>query len=566
MSTPRKPTPNRSTRTNPGILCPRVTTLRGRIDELIRGTLQLAEKLPVTGDQLLSYASDDKFTAPHCFLIIGAKDEDRSLLLDLFAGQPISQAANDSSDSHSFVRHCHDKQSAKISSASEALAIPHACETLRHVNFIEAREISATDDNPLACFVREAELVFFAISCDDSSCATSWDHLATWPESELEKVVLLAIPSADKAKPKDAKGIDGLAEISRKKIGRVLPAFDIKGDIAALRDCVAERLLKPSQGRRVLNAEIARGEKYLRHIEDQIEDLNRKIRQQDRFMDEVERGFDTMRASFTARLSGQIQTVIGIFNQEAAIAEARLKKRLNPLSSILRLFTGGRVGIQMHSIFTERIQQAVMQIAASDGEAIAASCKEHHQVLKQKTNEEIGSIENLPDDVGDTLARAREHFLERIEHSAKRGVVNLNFRNPLEKMLRRRNHSLKSFAAVVLALMTIGACLGAIGIQWAAIVICSFAVLFIAGGLWVAWATRQTILNDFNHRLSSASHTFATHLQSEYETAIGTLLAEYAATLKPIRAHINREKEALTPLTRRWQELFLGFKALAQDL
>ena len=399
MSTPRQPTPDRSPRTDQGILCPRVTTLRGRIDELIRGTLQLAEKLPITGDQLLSNGSDDKFTAPHCLLIAGTKAEDTSRLLDLFAGQPISQAANDSQAPPSFVRHCHDKQSAKISSASELLIIPHAHEILRHVNFIEARNIrafTATDDNPLAYFARKAELVFFAISGDDSSHTASWDHLAAWPESELEKVVLLAIPCDDQAKPKDAKDIDALAEISRKKIGRVLPAFHIKGDIAELRDCVAERLLKPSHGRGVLDAEIARGEKYLRHIEDQIEDLNRKIRQQDRFMDDVERGFDSMRASFTTRLSGQIEKAIGIFNQEAAIAAARLKKRLNPLSSIVRLFTGGRVGIQMHSIFTERIQQAVMQIAANDGEAIAASCKEHHQILKQKTNEEIGSVEICP--------------------------------------------------------------------------------------------------------------------------------------------------------------------------
>ena len=283
-------------------------------------------------------------------------------------------------------------------------------------------------------------------------------------------------------------------------------------------------------------------------------------------MDDVERDFASMRASFAAKLPGHIEKVASVFNHEAAIAAAHLKKRLNPFSSIARLFTGGRVGIQMHLIFTERIQQAVMQIAATDGEAIAASCKEHHQLLKQKTIEEIGTIPNLPDDVGETLARAQEHFLERIEHSAKRGIVNLSFRNPLEKMLRRRNTSLKAFAAVVLTLTTVGASLGAIGIQWAAILLCLFAALFLVGGFWVAWATRQTILNDFSQRLSEASSAFAANLHSEYETAIGTLLAEYAASLKPIRAHINREKDALTPLTRRWQELFLGFKALAQDL
>jgi hypothetical protein len=569
MSHPRQPTPDRSTRVNHGILSPRVTALRGRLDELIRGTLQLAEKLPTTNGELFPHSRDYESVAPHCLLLAGANPSDTSRLLDLLAGHSISNAGKDPHASQPLVHHCYGKQAAKISPASDPQATHHAHDLLRHVNFIEARDISAfpaQNESRLADFARQAELVFFTISASDPSHAASWNHLAAWQESELEKVVLVAMPANENASHNEADCINMLAETSRQKLGRALPAFGIKDGIAALRDCLTASLLTPGAGRRTLEEALARGEKSLRRIEDQIEELNRKIRQQDRFMDDVERGFASMRASFAAKLPGHIEKVAGVFNHEAAIAAAHLKKRLNPFSSIARLFTGGRVGIQMHSVFTERIQQAVMQIAATDGEAIAASCKEHHQLLKQKTIEEIGAIPNLPDDVGETLARAQEHFLERIEHSAKRGIVNLSFRNPLEKMLRRRNISLKAFAAVVLTLTTVGACLGAIGIQWAAILLCLLAALFLAGGLWVAWATRQTILNDFSQRLSEASSAFAANLHSEYETAIGTLLAEYAASLKPIRTHINREKDALTPLTRRWQELFLGFKALAQDL
>ena len=569
MSHPRQPTPDRSTRVNHGILSPRVTALRGRLDDLIRGTLQLAEKLPTNNGELFPNSRDYESVAPHRLMLVGTRPGDTSRLLDLIAGHPISNAGKDSNASRPILHHCYGKKAAKISAAADPHVIHHAHDLLRHVNFIEARDISAfsaQSDSPLTGFAREADLVFFAISTSDPSHAKSWKHLAAWQESELEKVVLVAMPANDKADHHEPDFITLLAEASRKKLARALPAFGIKDGITALRDCLTASLLTPGPGRRTLDEALARGEKSLRRIEDQIEELNRRIRQQDRFMDDVERDFDAMRASFAARLPSHIERVAGVFKHETTVAAARLKKRLNPISSIARLFAGGRVGIQMHSVFTERIQQAVMQIAVADGEAIAASCKEHHQLLKQKTTEEIGSVPNLPDDVGQTLSRAQEHFLERIGHSAKRGIVNLSFRNPLEKMLRRRNNSLKAFAAVVLTLTTVGACLGAIGIQWAAILICLLAALFLAGGLWVAWITRQTILNDFSQRLSQASSVFATNLHSEYETAIGTLLAEYAVTLKPIRAHINREKEALTPLTRRWQELFLGFKALAQDL
>ena len=537
MSPPRQPTPDRSTPVNHGILSPRVVALRGRIDELIRGTLQLAEKLPTTNGELFPHSRDYESVAPHRLLIAGIRPGDTSRLLNALKAQPINNAAKDDPN-----------------------AMHQAKDYLRHVNFIEAH-----DNHPLADSTHEAEFIFFAIPAEDPSHEPSWNHLSTWQESELEKLALVAVPANETGDHSASKCVATLTKIAEKQLGRVLPAFDIRNGIDALRDCLSATLLTPEKGR-TLNEALARGEKCLHRIEDQIEELNRKIRQQDRFMDEVERDFDSMRASFAARLPAHIEKVVDIFSHEATIASARLKKRLNPISSIIRLFTGGRVGIRMHSVFTEQIRQAVMQIAATDGETIAASCKEHHQLLKQKTAEEIGAVTNLLDDVGETLARAQEHFLERIEHSAKRGVVNLSFRNPLEKMLRRRNNSLKAFAAVVLTLTTIGAGLGAMGVQWAAILICLMALLFLAGALWVAWASRQSILNDFNQRLGEASTTFAANLHSEYETAIGTLLAEYAATLKPIRAHINREKEALTPLTRRWQELYLGFKALAQDL
>jgi hypothetical protein len=569
MSHPRQPTPDRSTRVNHGILSPRVTALRGRLDELIRGTLQLAEKLPTTNGELFPHSRDYESVEPHCLLLMGAKPSDTSRLLDLLAGHAISNAGKDPQASRPLLHHCYGKQVAKISHTSDPQATHHAHDLLRHVNFIEARDISAfslRNDSRLADCARQAELVFFAISASDPSHAASWNHLATWQESELEKVVLVAMPANENASDNEADCITMLAETSRQKLGRALPAFGIKDGIAALRDCLTASLFTPGTGRRTLEEALARGEKSLRRIEDQIEGLNRKIRQQDRFMDDVERGFDSMRASFTARLPGHIEKVAGVFNHEAAIAAAHLKKRLNPFSSIARLFTGGRVGIQMHSVFTDRIQQAVMQIATKDSKAIATICSEHYQRLCEKTKDELGSVSDLPDDVSDTLARAQEHFLGRIEHSAKRGIIDLGFRNPLEKLLSRRNRSLKSFIAVALSLTFLGASSGAMGILWLAGLLCALAALFLTGALWAAWISRRSIISDFKQRLDEASASFANNLHFEYEIAIGTLLAEYATSLKPLRAHVEREKNTTDPLSRRWQELFLGFKALAQDL
>ncbi len=164
MSPPRQPTPDRSTPVNHGILSPRVVALRGRIDELIRGTLQLAEKLPTTNGELFPHSRDYESVAPHRLLIAGIRPGDTSRLLNALKAQPISNATKDDPN-----------------------AMHQAKNHLRHVSFIEAH-----DNHPLADSTHEAEFIFFAIPAEDPSHEPSWNHLSTWQESELEKLSLVA--------------------------------------------------------------------------------------------------------------------------------------------------------------------------------------------------------------------------------------------------------------------------------------------------------------------------------------------------------------------------------------
>lgn len=547
------------------ILSSRVIAVRERIDSLIRGTMQLAEKLPSTNGELFPHGKEYEPIDAHRLVIICEEAEIRTRLLNQFAGREL-RATGDAESAPLLTHHRFGKQPISSPQNKTAAEQHHPLPFFRHLHLIEAPAMSmpsASQQMVLTDMLQLADLVIIALPAGDPTSAGAWQHLASVQESEMEKIILIAGDDT-------ANAVERIAALAREKLSREMPAFCLCGKhdqgFSALRDCVTSRLLASGKARRILDEAIARGEQTLRKIEDQIEALNRKIRQQHRFMDEVERGFAALRVSFSARLPGHIEAITSVFNSEATIAKQRLKKRLRPLPSITRLFTGGRVGIQMHSIFTERIQQAVMEIAAKDSDAIAATCQEHYQQLCERTKDELGIIADLPKDVGDTLSRARDHFLERIEHSAKRGITDLKFRNPLEKLLRRRNRALKSFVAVALTLTVLGASSGAMGIAWLAALLCMLAVLFVAGGLWAAWISRRSIVNDFAQRLNEASSSFAANLHSEYETAISTLLAEYATSLKPLRTHIDREKNAIDPLTRRWHELFLGFKALAQEL
>ena len=55
-------------------------------------------------------------------------------------------------------------------------------------------------------------------------------------------------------------------------------------------------------------------------------------------------------------------------------------------------------------------------------------------------------------------------------------------------------------------------------------------------------------------------------LHADYEEALRAVFRDYAAALDHVRTHLAREKLAVEPLQRRWQELFLTLKAIEQEL
>jgi hypothetical protein len=119
---------------------------------------------------------------------------------------------------------------------------------------------------------------------------------------------------------------------------------------------------------------------------------------------------------------------------------------------------------------------------------------------------------------------------------------------------------------MTLALTTVGAVCGALGVPWFPIILCGMAALFLTGCALAAWATRAPITRDFQQRLLDTCGTFASTLHSDYEEALRIVFQDYAAGLGNVRNHLVREKLAIEPRLRRWQELFLTLKAIEQDL
>ena len=437
-----------------------------------------------------------------------------------------------------------------------------------------------------ARFLPAADLIFFVFPVTNPWGASTWNFISALPPETLQQVVFI-IQQADLREPVDISVIHGhMADLAMKRIGRVPPIFAVSGKLAyeAKRATpVATELLKASgypelesfitenvceSPRRQNAIETWRGQAAaaLRAVEDHIENQNHALNCHGRFLDTVEREIDDTRKRFVIRLPYHLAGVAEVFESEAVWISKRLRRRLRAIPSFFRLFVGDRTGPEIEAIFVERLQAAVEAVAEKDGVEVVEFCRSHWNELGERVEEEMAVDLGSADPLDATLDAAKTRFVQRLGRAARHGIGNIKVRNQLDKDLRRRNLALKSFAVMTLLLTAAGATCGALAIPWLPLVFCSLAALFLLGGILTAWVTRQSIIAEFQNRLLDTCGGFASALRSDYEEALRIVFRDYASSLNAVRAHLVSEKQAIEPLTKRWQELFLTLKAIEQDL
>lgn len=424
-----------------------------------------------------------------------------------------------------------------------------------------------------------ADLVMCVFPVSNPWGAATWDFIARLPAEVLERTVLV-IQQADLRESADLKVILGhMADLSTKRLGRALPVFSVSAKLAgeagrpwhasgfpALEDFISRTICLSPARCALLETWRARAASALRLVEDQIDDQNRAINGYGHFIEGIEREIDGMRLQFVSRLPRHLANVAEVFQSEAVWVSRLLHRRLRVLPSLLRLFTGERSGQQMESAFIERLRQTIEAVAEKDAGEVADACALHWQALGERVRNAMQTPLESEIPIDETLAAARQRFVRRLSGAARESIGNLKVRTRLDKELRHRNVALRSFLVMTLVFITAGASCGALGVPWLPAIFCAVAGLFFAGGVVVAWITRRSITRDFRQRLLDTCGAFASALHNDYEDAVRVVFHEYAAALGRLRTHLAREKLAIEPRLRRWQELFLTLKAIEQDL
>lgn len=562
---------------------------RERLSEVLRGIAELATETHTDlGGRLPIAELETGLGTPFLFVVCGEVNAGKSTLINGLFGHDLCRVnILPETDRVLCYRYGNPARDVEITPMFEERHRPIGF--LRDFTLVDTpgTNSSVTGHQEItARFLPAADLILIAFPIANPWGAATWDFISRIPTDALERVALV-IQQADQREPNDIEVILGhMADLSRKRLGRVPPIFAVSGKLAceakratpfardrlkasgctALEDFISQNVCHSPARRNALETWRSQAASALRAVEDRIEEQTRGINSQSRFIEQVEREIDGIREQFVTRLPRHLAGVAVVFETEAVWVTKRLRRRLGALPSIIRLFTGDHTGAQMEAVFIERLQTAVEAVAEKDGGEVADACLSHWEDLGARVKSAMGVDLSAAEPIDQTLAAAKKRFVTRLGRAARQGIGNLKVRNQLDKELRRRNLALKSFVFMTLVLTIAGATCGALGVPWLPIILCAFAAIFLGGGVLTAWTTRKSITREFQQRLLDTCGAFASTLHSDYEEALRIVFRDYAATLGEVRTHIAREKLAIEPRLKRWQELFLTLKAIEQEL
>ena len=562
---------------------------RGRLFDVMRGIAELATETGTDlGGHTLPGGSKTSLGNPFLFIVCGEVNAGKSALLNGLSGQDICQVSKlpDTNQVH-WYKHGNQARDVQITPMLQERYRP--IDFLSDFNLVDTPGTDSTlkgHQEIIARLLPAADLILFIFPVSNPWAAATWDAISRVSAETLTRVVLV-IQQADQREPKDIQVILGhMADLAMKRIGQVPPIFAVSAKLAfeakrdtpvnranfkasgcgALEDFISNSVCQSPTRRNALETWRGQAASALRAVEDRIEDLSRAINSQSRFIEQVEREIDAIREQFVTRLPSHLAGVAEVFESEGVWATKLLGKRLKAFSSITRLFTGDGTGPEMEAVFIERLQSAVEAVAEKDGGEVVDACSDHWDDLGERVKTHMGIDLSATDSIGETLAAAKQRFVTRLGGAARQGIGNLKVRNQLDKELRRRNLALKSFVFMTLVLTIAGATCGALGVPWLPLILCALAGLFLAGGVIAAWITRKSMTREFQQRLLDTCGAFASTLHADYAEALRIVFSDYAASLSNVRTHLAREKLAIEPRLKRWQDLFLTLKAIEQEL
>lgn len=562
---------------------------RERLSNLIRNIADLAiETGTDLGDSMPLAEIEHDLSATLLLVVCGESSSGKSTLINGLCGHKLCEDDElPLTDRLRRYRHGDPARDVEVTPLLEDRYRTH--EFLRNWTLVDTQDTHPNSEAPPQItehFLATADLILFVFPRSNPWSAGTWDAISQLPAAALKQVVLIIHPSDPNNSSETQVILGHMQDLAIKRIGHAPPIFAVAGKLAydakqstpsgatllqasgfqALDEFVSKHICQSRARLDTLENGCQQATSALCAVDDRIEDQTRILTSQCRFIEQLEREIDAIREQGVAQVPSHLADIAKVFETEAIYASKVLRRKLGALPSISRLFSGDRTSTSIETGFIERLQGAVETLAEHHGNEIADACLTHWQTLDTRVQSSMGIPLDAAAPIAIVLTKAQQQFVQGLGRAARQGIGNLKIRHPLDKELRHRNLTLKSFVFMTLLLTIGGSTCGALGVPWLPAILCGLAALFFCGGILAAWTTRKSIVRDFQGRLSGSCGAFANTLRTDYEETLRVICRDYASSLDRVRTHLARETLTIDPRRRRWQESFITLKAIEQEL
>lgn len=410
--------------------------------------------------------------------------------------------------------------------------------------------------------------------------ASIWDWAGKLPWEVLEKT-FFAIQRADELDARDTEVLLGhLRELARQRLGIIPPVFPVStarvkpGDAVARHasgfaeiDAYLTRTMCDSSERSALFDRWRKATaSVLQAIDDRLEDQNRAIQADGRFLHEVEREIE---------LLGEREMVHAMkrMNQEGWVLARDLKWMLRWVKgragitrAVLRTFFGDRRPVEIDEAFQKRMEERVAEIATTSAKKSREVCIAHWEHLGPKVKERFGIEELAQDEIQPTLDAASKR-LEKLSVEAARKICgNLRLRGPLMREVRTRYRSLRVWLALVLGCLIVAGVTGGLKIPMIPQIAAAVAGVVALITLGIAWNARRNVVSVVALLLNTSIRSMEAELTQQHSERIRVFFRDYTRELERIRRRVAEGKLILAPRQKRWSECFLSLKSIEQDI
>lgn len=518
------------------------------------------------------------------FFVVGDLKVGKSAFINALSGYELSKSNEESNP----LRHVHYQYGTRYNDVKNLAYVEQRyrpIELLRNYHFVEApslREMKKGQAEITQSYLGSSDLLFFIFSIHDPWGSSSWNFLSSLSKEQISRTVLL-IQKADLLDEEEHAGIKKqVSALSIRALGDELPVFVISATLAV--ESKKQGFIFAKSGFLELEAFLSKqlflAPEKLARSKSQCLTAYRALRAQEEFLEKRNRGFleqsyfvqslDNKIEELCDRLLGKIphhmQNITEVFQKESLRYVELFERKLNFIKSVCDLLTGRSSADQVESDWLKQLRCSMDELLESDSKDILDLCLEHWSDMNEKfQNRRLPALEEV-EVLSEKLEPARREFIRHLAQAADRKMKHFPLHKTLQVALRMRNLSLKSFLVASLLCLSTGALTGILSLPWLPVIFCLSGGVLLSGAILSSVVSRKKVTQIFKETTWEASAIFSQDLSIDYEKGLRRFFHDYHSCLNELRECIEKRRDEVDAIQKRWHHLFLKQKSLEQEL